>query len=67
MPDATNPQAALEAEFDTLMARAGIAVPPALRSGALAAFADLRSQLPLLHAPMKHAEEPAHVFRAALR
>jgi hypothetical protein len=66
MPDAS-PQAALEAEFDTLMARAGITVPLAMRPGVLAAFADLRGQLALLHAPMKHTEEPAHVFRAALR
>ena len=64
MQDAS-PQAALEAEFDTLMARAGIVVPAALRAGALAAFADLRGQLALLHAPMQHTEEPAHVFRAA--
>jgi hypothetical protein len=66
MPDPTM-QAALEAEFDTLMARAGVLVPAALRPGALAAFADLRGQLALLHAPMAHTEEPAHVFRAAVR
>ncbi len=58
---------ALEAEFDTLMARAGIAVPAASRASILAAFADLRGQLALLHAPMSHTAEPAHVFRAALR
>ncbi len=66
MPDAS-PQTDLEAEFDTLMARAGVTVPPALRPGALAAFADLRGQLALLHAPMAHTSEPAHVFRAAVR
>ena len=59
--------AALEAEFDTLMARAGIAVPPALRATALAAFADLRGQLALLHAPLPPAREPAHTFRIAPR
>jgi len=59
MPDAT-----LEAEFDTLMARAGIAVPQALRAPILAAFADLRGQMALLHAPLPHTAEPAHVFRA---
>ncbi len=66
MPDAAT-QAALDAEFDTLMRRAGIVVPAALRPGALAAFADLRGQLALLHAPMSHTEEPAHVFRSAIR
>ncbi len=60
MPDAT-----LDAEFDMLMARAGLAVPPALRPSILAAFADLRGQIALLHAPLPHTAEPAHVFRAA--
>ncbi len=59
--------AELEAEFDTLMTRAGIAVPPALRSSILAAFADMRGQLALLHAPMSHTDEPAHVYRVAAR
>jgi hypothetical protein len=63
MPDAR--PLALEAEFDTLMARAGLAVPPALRPAILAAYADLRGQLALLHAPMPHTDEPAHIFRAA--
>ncbi len=58
------PDPALEAEFDTLMQRAGIAVPQALRESVLAAFADLRGQIALLHAPMPHTAEPAHVFRA---
>ena len=57
--------AELEAEFDTLMARAGLAVPPAARPGILASFADLRRQIALLHAPLSHTDEPAHVFRAA--
>jgi len=58
------PEPTLEAEFDTLMARAGITVPAALRSTALTAFADLRTQLALLHAPLPHTAEPAHVFAA---
>jgi hypothetical protein len=66
MPDDA-PQAALEAEFDALMARAGLVVPPSIRAGVLTAFADLRGQLALLHAPMPHTQEPAHVFRAAVR
>jgi hypothetical protein len=66
MSDASLP-AALEAEFDTLMARAGLAVPAALRPGILAAFADLRGQLPLLHGALQHTDEPAHVFRVAAK
>jgi len=66
MSDAMS-QAALEAEFDTLMARAGIALPQATRAGILAAYADLRGQLALLHAPLMHTAEPAHVFRVAAR
>jgi hypothetical protein len=59
--------ATLEAEFDALMARAGLAVPPATRASILTAFADLRGQLALLHAPLSHTAEPAHVFRVAAR
>jgi hypothetical protein len=60
------PDAELEAEFDTLMARAGLTVPPAARAGILASYADLRGQLALLHAPQPHTAEPAHVFRPAV-
>ena len=60
------PDAELEAEFDTLMARASLTVPAAVRAGVLAAYADLRGQLALLHAPLPHTAEPAHVFRAAV-
>ena len=38
---------ALAAEFDCLMTRAGITVPPQRRAAALLAFADLRGQIPL--------------------
>jgi len=48
-----------------LMARAGIAVPQALRASILVAYADMRGQLALLHAPLSHTAEPAHVFRVA--
>ncbi len=50
----------MNAEFDTLMARAGIAIPDDRRPALLAAFVDLRAALALL----EDAEaEPAHVFR----
>lgn len=55
--------AALEAEFDRLVARAGLTVPPARKAGYLAAFADLRSQLTLLHTNRSAAVEPSNVFR----
>jgi hypothetical protein len=49
-----------EAEFDSLMARAGIAIPEDRRPALLAACRDLHAALALL----KDAEaEPAHAFR----
>jgi hypothetical protein len=53
---------ALEAEFDCLMARAGLTIPPARKAGYLVAFADLRSQLVLLHTNRSAGVEPANVF-----
>lgn len=61
---ATSPEDdALGAEFDMLMARAGVTVPPARRAGILASYADLRNQLALLHGRYSHIDEPANVFR----
>ena len=60
MPD---PQ--LETEFDVLMARAGLAIPPDRRAPLLHAFAELRGQLELLRGPRTAAAEPANVFRLA--
>jgi hypothetical protein len=62
MPEPISP-AELEAEFDCLTARAGVRVPAERRADCLAAFADLRSQLPLLHARRPHTAEPASMFR----
>ena len=42
---------ALAAEFDMLMARAGLTIPPDRRPALLAGFADLRAMLPLLRQP----------------
>jgi hypothetical protein len=53
----------LAAEFDSLMARAGITVPPQRRRTALAAYADLRAQIELLHGRYGHEAEPSNVFR----
>ena len=54
---------ALEAEFDILMARAGLTIPPDRRAALLAGFADLRATLPLLRQPRTAAAEPANIFR----
>jgi hypothetical protein len=54
---------ALEAEFDCLMARAGITVPPQRRAAVLAAYADLRGQIALLHGRYGPETEPSNVFR----
>jgi hypothetical protein len=62
MADIPTP-AALAAEFDCLMARAGITVPQQRRSAALAAFADLRDQIALLHGRYGYEAEPSNVFR----
>ncbi|HUB14543.1 MAG TPA: hypothetical protein VMB34_21515 [Acetobacteraceae bacterium] len=62
MPDAPSPET-LAAEFDMLMARSGINVPASRRTTVLAAYADLRSQIALLHGRYGAAAEPSNVFR----
>jgi hypothetical protein len=59
----TPPPDALAAEFDCLMARAGIAIPEARRTTVLTAYADLREQIALLHGRYGAAAEPSNVFR----
>jgi hypothetical protein len=54
---------ALAAEFDCLMARAGITIPPQRRASTLAAYADLRGQITLLHDRYGPEAEPSNVFR----
>ena len=56
---------AVSAEFDTLMARAGLTIPEARRPAMLAAYADLRAQVALLHGRYGPADEPANVFHLA--
>ncbi len=58
MPD---PQS-LAAEFDALMARAGITIPADRRESLLAGFADLRAQVALLHDRLDASVEPSNVF-----
>lgn len=54
---------ALAAEFDALMTRSGITLPPERREAALAGYADLLGQIALLHGRYSHVTEPANVFR----
>jgi hypothetical protein len=51
------------AQFDMLMTRAGITLPPGRRAGYLVAYAELRAQLALLNKPLSPTVEPANVFR----
>ena len=62
MAESPSPDA-LKAEFDCLMRRAGIAVPPERNAAALAAYADLRGQIALLHGRYGPEAEPSNVFR----
>ena len=59
----TPPPDTLAAEFDCLMARAGVSVPPERRAAALVAYADLRGQIALLHGRYGYEAEPSNVFR----
>ncbi len=56
---------AVSAEFDMLMARAGLTIPEARRAAMLSAYADLRAQIALLHGRYGPAHEPSNVFRLA--
>jgi hypothetical protein len=58
---------ALAAEFDCLMARAGVTIPPQRRAAALTAYADLRDQIALLHGRYDHTTEPSNVFSLVAR
>jgi hypothetical protein len=62
MPEIPPPDE-LAAEFDTLMRRAGLTVPQARRAATLAAYADLRGQIALLHGRYRAVHEPSNVFR----
>jgi hypothetical protein len=55
--------AALAAEFDCLLARAGITLPADRHAAALALYPDLREQIDLLHAVRPAGSEPSNVYR----
>jgi hypothetical protein len=51
-----------EQEFDLLMAKCGVAVPPDRRDGSLAVFRELKRMAALLRQPRDAASEPANIF-----
>lgn len=53
---------ALEHEFDLMMARSGVAVPPERRSGTLAGYGELKRMIQLLRQPRGAESEPSNVF-----
>lgn len=53
---------ALEAEFRTLVARAGVTVPEARMPAILAGYADFRAQLHWLRGGRDHSAELSNVF-----
>jgi hypothetical protein len=53
---------ALEHEFDVLMARAGIVVPPDRKAGVFAGFKDVRQMTVLLRQKRTAVNEPSNTF-----
>ena len=54
--------AALEHEFDVLMAKAGAQVPADRKAGVLAGYRDLKRMAGLLRQPRTAADEPSNVY-----
>lgn len=60
----TNPtDEQLAREFDMLVARAGLTIPPDRRAELLIAFADLNAETARLHGTLPATLEPAAVYR----
>ncbi len=53
---------ALEPELDALMAYAGVSIPPELKAGVIACYADLRRMRAVLRQPRTAAAEPSNVY-----
>ncbi len=62
MPETSSAEA-LAAEFDMLMRRAGLSLPESRRAATLAAYADMRGQIALLHGRYGAVHEPSNIFR----
>ena len=55
-------EAALEREFDVLMAKAGAKVPADRKAGILAGYKDMKRLALLLRQPRSEAAEPSNVY-----
>ena len=58
----TQDDAALEAELDMLMAKAGAAVPADRKAGIVAGYRDLKRMAALLRQPRTAADEPSNIY-----
>ena len=58
----TQEDAALEREFDVLMAKAGAKVPADRKAGILAGYKDMKRMALLLRQPRSEAAEPSNIY-----
>jgi hypothetical protein len=54
--------AAVEQEFDLLMAKAGVELPAGRRAGAIAGYKDMKRLVAVLRQPRTAADEPSNVY-----
>ena len=54
--------AAVEQEFDMLMAKAGVELPADRKAGAIAGYKDMKRMAALLRQPRTAADEPSNVY-----
>jgi hypothetical protein len=59
---ADDSDAAVEREFEVLMARAGVEVPADRKAGAIAGYKDMKRMVALLRQPRTAADEPSNVY-----
>ena len=61
----TQEDAALEREFDVLMAKAGAKVPADRKAGIVAGYKDIKRMTALLRQPRTEAAEPSNIYSLA--
>jgi hypothetical protein len=54
--------AAVEQEFDVLMAKAGVVLPADRKAGAIAVYKDMKRMAALLRRPRTAADEPSNIY-----
>ena len=54
--------AAVEQEFDTLMSKAGVALPADRKAGVVAGYKDIKRMAALLRQPRTAADEPSNIY-----